>query len=97
MFRKIYENSMENILNKLLGKYNKIEKQVKCDKYFIDFVINDNIAIEVDENGHASYNKENEIKRETMLINNGYKVFRFNPMKEDMLVFIGEIIQELNK
>lgn len=92
---KRYENEFYNIIHKILGKYNKIEKQVHCGTYYIDFVINDTIAIEIDENGHSHYDQEKEKNRELFLRNSGYEIYRFNPMKEDVLEFIGEIVYSL--
>lgn len=95
-YKKRYENGFEDILYKLLGKYNNITKQVKCGKYHIDFVINNSIAIEIDENNHANYNRENEKIRQSYIEKCGYKVLRYNT-NNDVFEFIGEIIEELKQ
>jgi len=59
-----------------------IQKQVSCGSYLIDFVLYENIAIEIDENGHSSYSDEKEIIREEYIKSKGYKIVRFNPHKQ---------------
>ena len=95
-YKKRYENGFEDLLYPLLGKYNKIDKQVRCGEYSIDYVINNGIAIEIDENGHEAYSKENEMIRELFILNSGYKLFRYNTKKDSLLEFIGEIIWYLH-
>ena len=92
-WNKRYEKGFEEVLYPLLNNYNKIEKQVRCSNYRIDFVINNFIAIEIDENGHRGYDSEDEIKREKHIKNSGYELMRFDPNKQNCLEFIGEIIQ----
>lgn len=92
-YKKRHEKGFEEVLYPLLHKYNKIEKQVRCSNYRIDFVINDLIAIEIDENGHGGYSTEDELKREKCIKDNGYILIRFNPDKQNCFEFIGEIIQ----
>jgi very-short-patch-repair endonuclease len=94
-YKKRFEKGFEEVIYPLFNKHNKIEKQVQCGKYFIDFVINDKIAIEIDENGHKDYDVLNEIKRERAIKAKGYKLLRFNPEEQDCLEFIGEIIELL--
>ena len=92
-YKKRHEKGFEEVLYPLLHKYNKIEKQVRCNNYRIDFVINDLIAIEIDENGHGGYDTEDELKREKCIKDNGYILMRFNPDNKNCFEFIGEIIQ----
>lgn len=73
---------------------NQIKQQVKCGKYKIDFVINDKIAIEVDENGHRGYNLNKETIRTDFIQNNGYRIIRYNPMKQQPYELIKDIILE---
>ena len=92
-YKKRHEKGFEEVLYPLLHKYNKIKKQVRCNNYRIDFVINDLIAIEIDENGHEGYDTEDELKREKCIKDNGYVLMRFNPDNKNCFEFIGEIIQ----
>lgn len=73
--------------------------QKKCGKYFIDCYIYDyNIAIEIDEFGHRSYNKEKEIKREKFIIKElDCIILRCNPhsKKFNIFTFMGEIMQNI--
>ena len=95
-FNKKYENELGYLLNSLLGKYNNVESQVRCGKYKIDFVINNHIAIECDENGHSCYDLNNEIKREKYIKSQGYVVFRYDTRERNMLSFMAEIIQYIS-
>lgn len=60
-----------------------IEEQVKCGTYYIDYVIEEKVAIECDEHGHKSYSKQKELVREEYIRRKGYKLIRFNPDSED--------------
>ncbi|MES9715111.1 DUF559 domain-containing protein [Bacillus velezensis] len=60
-----------------------IEEQVKCGTYYIDYVIEEKVAIECDEHGHKSYSKNKELVREEYIKRKGYKLIRFNPDSED--------------
>ena len=89
---KKYEKDIKTYLEFSFGKDN-LQYQVKCDIYIIDFVLFGNIAIEVDEHGHNSYNKEKEKVRTNIILNSGYKLIRFNPHKQKPY----ELIIEINK
>lgn len=97
LYNKKYENELGNIICSILGKYHKIDQQLVCGKYKIDFVIDDCIAIECDENNHSSYDKDDEIKREQYIISNGFVLFRYNTNDNNMLNFVGDIVQFLIK
>lgn len=57
--------------------HKKVESQVPCGQYIIDFVI-DSYAIEYDENDHRSYDGVKEKERESIIINAGYKIIRIS-------------------
>lgn len=82
---KRYEDKLEYMLNEIFGDYIKIEKQIKCGDYYIDYVINELIAIECDEYGHSGYNKKREKQRQTYIENKGYTMVRYNPQKDNLI------------
>lgn len=90
-FIKKYERELGFLIHSVFDEFYKVEDQVLCGKYLIDFVINGNIAIECDENGHSCYNQEKEHKREEYLKRSGYSILRYDTRKNNMLGFIGEI------
>ncbi len=55
----------------------KLERQIGCGDYLIDFVINDKLAIEFDENNYLRYDKEKELEREKY-INQYYDLVRIS-------------------
>ena len=57
---KKYEMEMKNYLEFSFGKGN-VKSQIRVGKYNLDFILFDNIHIEVDENGHSSYNNVKEL------------------------------------
>ena len=76
---KKYETEIKNYLEFSYGKEN-LKTQVKLGKYSLDFILFNNIHIEVDENGHESYNKEKEeIRKDYILKNTEYYTIRYNP------------------
>lgn len=91
-YKKRYEKGFEDLFYPLLGKYNEIKKQVVCGEYFIDYTINNKIAIEIDEDNHNGYDAERERKRTNFILENGYVLFRYNTQENNVLEFIGEII-----
>ena len=93
---KKYEKEMEYLLVNLIGKYHEIKKQFSCGKFKIDFLIDDYLAIEVDEYGHSSYDKPNEIARENLIKAVGYKLMRYDTRNNNMLEFLGDVVHELN-
>lgn len=93
---KKHEMEMGYLLTQLIGKYHKIGQQIPCGKFRIDFLIDNFIAIEVDEDGHSSYNKDNERTREKFIKSKGYKIFRYDTRTNNILEFLGDVINELN-
>ena len=76
------ENDLYNKLMLAFKDLFKVEREVFCDGYYIDFVIYNNekkIAIECDEHNHDNYNIINEKKRGNTISRNGYVLFRINP------------------
>lgn len=71
-----------------------IDKQVACGSYKIDIVIDQDIALECDENGHSNYKKEKEEQRERYIESKGYKLIRYNP---DGLESIYHLINRIMK
>lgn len=90
-FVKKYEKEMGFLIHSIFDKFHKIEEQVSCGGYYIDFVIDNKLAIECDENNHCYYDKNKEIDREKFLRKSGYEVMRYNTMSDNMLGFMGEI------
>ena len=79
---KKYETEIKNYLEFSFGKEN-VESQVILNKYRLDFVLFNNIHIEVDENGHSSYNDIKESERENYILKNtDYYTIRYNPNLE---------------
>ena len=84
----IKENSMVEVISKTFNGLAEIKRSYKFNKYFIDLVLDFKdfrIAIECDENGHAYYNKEDEIIREK-IISSEFKLFRYNPDSNDSIL-----------
>jgi very-short-patch-repair endonuclease len=92
---KKFEIEFDILLNKLIPKNVSVAREVACDKYFIDFVVADCIAIEIDQNNHYNYSDIKESKREETILRNGYTIMRYNTNDDDMLSFVGEIINSL--
>ncbi|MDF2952363.1 MAG: hypothetical protein K0S18_1946 [Anaerocolumna sp.] len=95
LINKKYELELKELISKIFSKYHKIDYQYKIHNYFVDFLIDDKLIIECDENGHDNYNNVDEIKRETFLLGKGYKLLRYDTRSNDMLEFIGEISNKL--
>lgn len=95
---KKHEKNIKTYLEFSFGKED-VRHQVRCNNYLIDFVLFNNIAIEVDEHGHTSYNKNNEKLRTDTILNSGYKLIRFNPHKQkpyELIIEISKIIKKSN-
>ena len=89
---KKYEMEIKNYLEFSFGKEN-VKSQVKVDKYFVDFVLFDNVYVEVDENGHSRYNEIKELRREFELSDNDNNfVIRYNPHKQKPYELIESIL-----
>lgn len=88
---KKYEKELGFLIHSVFDKFHKIEEQVRCGKYLIDFVIDNTIAIECDEYGHSHYSQKKEQKREEYIKGCGYSILRYDTRKNNMLGFIGEI------
>lgn len=54
-----------------------LDRQVQCGSYVVDFVINNSLAIEFDENNHIQYDKKKEQERENFILER-YKLVRVN-------------------
>lgn len=96
---KKYEKEIGNFLEFAFGAEN-IKKQVRCGKYYIDFVLYDCYAIEVDEYGHRQYDKSLECEREEYISkNSNYYIIRYNPHTEKPYKLLSKIyeINEMNK
>ena len=93
---KKHEQQYQEYLEFSFGKEN-IQRQVQCGSYYIDFVLFNNIAIEIDENGHSSYDKKNELIRSEFILKNGYSLVRFNPHKNKPFEIIEKILKINNK
>ena len=90
---KKYEEEIKNYLEFTFGKGN-VKYQVACGNYKLDFVLFKNIHIEVDENGHYSYNKIKEkIREDYILDNTDYWTIRYNPHKQKPYELIRDILE----
>ena len=92
---KKYERELGFLIHSIFDEFHIIEDQVKCGRYYIDFVIDNELAIECDENGHSYYDNENETKREKYIRSKGYRILRYDTRENNMLGFIGEISNAL--
>lgn len=95
---KKYEMEIKNYLEFSFGKEN-VKSQTRVGKYSLDFVLFDNIHVEVDENGHKNYNSKNEsIRQDYILTNTDYYTVRYNPNLEmpcDLLFKIKDIYDNI--
>lgn len=97
----IKEREYLRIIKAAFEDYNCVQQYFvpKEDKngYFIDLYISGedkNIAVEVDENGHSSYDSEFELKREKYIKEKlGCEFIRFNPDDENFN--IGKVINKI--
>lgn len=86
-----YEKDIECFLKSLFGD-DLVKTQVPCGKYYLDFVIDDTIHIEVDEYGYNGYDKDEEKERKEYISNNtDYWSFRFNPQQDSRVELICDI------
>jgi len=91
------QTELEDILHNSLENICIIQKQVKCGNYRIDFVINDNIAIECNENNHIGLDVVYEVNRKKYLLSKGYTVLEYNPDGDNIFKFINQILLALEK
>lgn len=90
---KKYEVEIKNYLEFSFGKEN-IKSQVRVGKYNLDFVLFDNIHIEVDEHGHKNYNEAHESNRKDYIsANTDYFTIRYNPQKQKPYELIEDILK----
>lgn len=97
IFVKKYEKELGFLLNKIFSKNHIIESQYRVDNYKIDFVIDNKIAVECDENDHIYYDEYKEETRERCIIDKGFILLRYNTKRNNMLEFIGEVCEQLAK
>ena len=95
---KKYETEIKNYLEFNFGKGN-VKSQVRVGKYNLDFVLFDNIHVEVDEDGHKNYNiKDESIRQDYILTNTDYYTIRYNPNLEmpcDLLFKIKDVYDNI--
>lgn len=93
---KKWETEVKNFLEFSFGP-EKVNYQVVCGKYKIDFILFNKVIVEVDEFGHMGYCSEKEKEREDYIIKNtNYKLIRYNPNKEKPYCLIDRILQVIN-
>lgn len=97
IFVKKYEKELGFLLNKIFSKNHIIESQYRVDNYKIDFVIDNKIAVECDENDHVYYDEYKEKIRERCITDKGFILLRYNTKRNNMLEFIGEVCEQLAK
>jgi len=91
------QTELEDILHNSLENICIIHKQVKCGNYRIDFVLNDNIAIECNENNHIGLDIIYEANRKKYLTECGYRILEYNPDGDNIFKFINQILLVLEK
>lgn len=96
MHYKKYEEELGILLHSIFGVSHKIVNQFKIDNYYIDFLIDDKIAIECDENGHTGYDQKREAVRESKIIKSGYKLLRYDTRNKNIFKFIGQVCDQLS-
>ena len=90
---KKYETEIKNYLEFSFGKEN-VRTQVKVGKYVVDFILFDNVYVEVDENGHVKYDALKEQDREAELSDEDNNFFvRYNPHKQKPYELIESILK----
>ncbi|MGL4454082.1 MAG: DUF559 domain-containing protein, partial [Sarcina sp.] len=73
-----------------------VRKQETVGNYVLDFVLFDKINVEVDENGHSDYSKEEEYNRELYIKENtNYNIIRYNPNKDKPYILMNKILSNL--
>ena len=93
---KKYETEIKNYLEFSFGEKN-VKYQVSCGKYYLDFVLFNNIHIEVDEDGHKGYDKEFEKEREFYITEyTNYWTIRYNPKTQKPYQLIFDIFELFN-
>jgi len=91
------QTELEDILHNSLENICIIHKQVKCGNYRIDFVLNDNIAIECNENNHIGLDIIYEANRKKYLTECGYRILEYNPDGDNIFKFINQILLVFRK
>lgn len=97
IFFKRYERELGFLLHNIFDRTHIVEEQVYVGKYKIDFVIDNKLAIECDEDGHSHYDKEKEITRENFIKKNNYEILRYDTRNDNMLEFVGKVSDYLVK
>jgi len=88
------KNYPQNKLFEELKKEYKVEQEVYYDGYWIDILLNDSIAIEVDGEYWHKNRKQNDKKRDK-IISNKYKVLRINA--KDVLYNLSTVIEIIGR
>ncbi len=88
---KKYENEMKYLIEKIFSKHHNIQYQYYDNGYIYDFLIDNKVVIECDENAHIYYNNDYEKQRTNYILSKKYHLLRYNTAENDMLSFIGEI------
>ena len=95
-------SKQHNLYSILINTYYDcdIKTEVVIDNYRVDFLLNNKIIIECDENGHIDRDIEYEKAREQHLKRLGYKIIRYNPDSNEFnkeYKLIKKINNEINK
>ena len=85
---KLEPSYPEKYFIELFGKENiSFEREVKCSRYFIDFVLPGKLAVEIDGRSHDDLDvKLKDERKDKILRAHGYEVFRvkwFNPVTDE--------------
>lgn len=94
-YRKKYETELKYLIEKVLSNHHDVKCQFVDGCYRYDFLIDNKLVVECDENGHKYYDIKGEEERERHIHNQGYTLMRYDTRDNNMLGFIGEIYHTL--
>jgi very-short-patch-repair endonuclease len=73
------QRDLERVLRITFSGLFEVKKYVRCGDEIIDFVVDNNLAIECNENGHKQIRKENRRSRDKYIESQGYILLKYNP------------------
>ena len=93
-FLKRYQTELSVLIDTIFHNHN-VEHEKYVEGYRIDFLIDNHIAIECDETGHDYYDVKHEKSREAVMGKYGYVFYRYDVRDNNMLLFIGDLLDSL--
>lgn len=94
-YHKKYETELKYLIETILSNHHDVKYQFVDGCYRYDFLIDNKLVVECDENGHKYYDMKEEQEREKYIHNQGYALMRYNTRDNNMLGFIGEVYHTL--